>query len=101
MRAQEVFRQKRYLEHRDGDRIAIFEIVIWQVPSSNAYPTGVKYRIWLSAEGQTIFGIDNHKPKGHHLHVGNVEMPYVYRGVDELRSDAAKLIRQEGFIYED
>ena len=101
MRAQEVFRQKRYLEHQDGDRIAIYEIVIWKVPTSIAYPNGVKYRVWLSEDGQTIFGIDNHKPKGHHLHVGKVEMPYVYRGVDELRSDAGKLIRQEGFIYED
>jgi len=101
VRAREIFRQKRYLEHQDGKRIAIFEIVIWQVPSSFEYPTGVKYRIWLSEDSQTIFGIDNHKPKGHHLHVGDVEMPYVYRGVDKLRKDAAKLIRQEGFIYED
>lgn len=100
VRAQEVLRQKRFLEHTDGKRIAIYEIVIWELPTSGAYPEGVKYRVWLSEEGKTLFGIDNHKPKGHHLHLKGVELPYVYRGIDGLRKDAEKLIKQEGFIYE-
>jgi len=101
VRAQEIFRQKLYLVHQDGVRLAIYEVAIWKIPVSMEFPNGIKYRVWLSESGRTIFGIDNHRPKGHHLHLGNVEMPYLYRDVDELKTDAANLIRQEGFIYED
>jgi hypothetical protein len=101
VRALEIFRQKLFLEHTGNLRIAIYEIVIWRVPESKEFPEGIKYRVWLSEGGRTIFGIDNHRPKGHHIHLNSVEIPYLYRGIDELKHDAAKLIKQEGFIYED
>ncbi|MGK5085833.1 DUF6516 family protein [Bdellovibrionota bacterium FG-1] len=88
------------MNHKDGIRQAIFEIVIWEVPSSTHYPTGVKYRAWLSEGGVTLFGFDNHKPKGPHLHIQGREVGYVYRGLSPLREDIEAIIRQEGFIYE-
>ena len=101
MKATEVFRQKLVLRHRDGRRLAIFEVAVWKVPLSLAYPEGIKYRAWLSEEGKTNFGFDNHKPKGPHLHIGEREVGYVFRGVAALKRDAIAMIHQEGFVYED
>jgi len=88
------------LKHKSGSRLAIFEIIIWKVPVSRDYQDGLKYRAWLSENGQTLFGLDNHKPKGPHLHVRDVEVGYVFRGLDSLREDIIALIKKEGFIYE-
>ena len=100
MKATEIFHQKQVLKHRDGKRLAIFEIIIWKIPISRDYPEGLKYRAWLSDEGNTLFGLDNHKPKGPHLHVREVEVGYVFRGLDSLRQDIIAMIEKEGFIYE-
>ncbi len=101
MKAAEIFRQKLVLKHLDGIRLAIFEVAIWSVPVSNGYPDGIKYRAWLSEGGSTIFGFDNHKPKGPHLHVGLAEVEYVFLGLPELRRDVELMIRNEGFLYEE
>ena len=101
MKATEILREKLILEHRGGIRLAVFEFVIWRVPVDRAYPEGIKYRAWLSESGQTIFGFDNHKPKGPHLHVGDREVGYVFRGLQALKKDVIAMIRHEGFIYED
>ena len=81
--------------------MAIFEMVIWQIPVSAAYPQGLKYRAWFSEDGATVFGFDNHKPKGPHLHIGDTEVGYVFRGIDELKRDVIAMIKKEGFIYEE
>ena len=101
MKAIEFFRQKLVLNHEDGNRFAIFEIVIWKIPVSKDYPDGIKYRAWVSENGETLFGFDNHKPKGPHLHIGDSEVEYVFRGMDALRADIGAMIKKEGFIYED
>ena len=80
--------------------MAIFEVAIWRVPVSQAYPEGIKYRAWLSESGTTLFGFDNHKPKGPHMHIGAFEIGYVFRGIDELRRDVVAMITKEGFLYE-
>jgi hypothetical protein len=100
MKAIEVFHEKRVLFHSKGQRMAVLEVVIWRVPQSQGYPEGVKYRAWLSENGQTIFGFDNHQPKGPHLHVVDKELGYVFRGIKELREDILAMILEEGFIYE-
>ena len=101
MKATEILRQKTVLRHVDGKRLAIVEFALWKVPESSHYPEGLKYRIWVSEGGATLFGFDNHKPKGPHLHVGDVEVGYVFRGLPELREDLVAMIRKEGFVYED
>jgi hypothetical protein len=100
MKATEVFRQKLVLKHRDDTRLAIFEVAIWRVPTTTAYPEGIKYRAWLSEGGRTVFGFDNHKPKAPHLHIGDQEIGYVFRGIAALKQDVIAMILQEGFIYE-
>ena len=101
MKAVEIFRQKLVLNHEDSNRFAIYEIVIWKVPTNKDYPAGIKYRAWVSENGETLFGFDNHKPKGPHLHIGKTEIGYVFRGMDALRADIGAMIKKEGFIYED
>ena len=101
MKAVEIFRQKLVLNHEDSNRFAIYEIVIWKVPTNKDYPSGIKYRAWVSENGETLFGFDNHKPKGPHLHIGKTEIGYVFRGMDALRADIGAMIKKEGFIYED
>lgn len=101
MKAINILHQKVALKHESGDRLAVFEIVIWQVPRSSDFPDRVKYRAWLSEAGKTLFGFDNHVPKGPHLHVRDVEVGYVFRGLESLREDIIAMIRKEGFIYDD
>lgn len=98
--ATEILHQKMALKHRDGKRLAILEFVVWQVPKSNDYPEGHKFRAWLSEGGKTLFGLDNHRPKGPHLHIREVEVGYVYRGLEALKADIVAMIDKEGFIYE-
>ena len=81
--------------------MATFEMVAWRIPKSKDYPEGLKYRAWLSEDGETIFGFDNHKPKGPHLHIGDTEIGYLFRGYNELIKDIRVMIKKEGFIYED
>ena len=97
MRATELLHQKMTLNHSDGTRSAILEIVVWQVPKSGDYPEGIKFRAWFSESGETIFGLDNHKPKGAHLHIRDLEIGYVFRGIDALIEDIVAMIRKEGF----
>ncbi len=100
MKATEIFRQKTVLKHKDGKRLAIFEVAIFKIPVSVHYPEGIKYRAWFSEGGRTVFGFDNHKPKGPHLHIGEEEVGYVFRGIKELRADAEAMIEKAGFINE-
>ncbi|MEQ1663919.1 MAG: DUF6516 family protein [Bdellovibrionales bacterium] len=88
------------MKHQDGNRLAIFEVVIFKIPTSVHYPDGIKYSAWFSEGGKTVFGFDNHKPKGPHLHIDEKEVGYVYRGIKELRADAEAMIEKAGFIYE-
>ena len=101
MKASEIFRQKMVLKHEDEVRLAIFEVAIFSIPSSRDYPEGFKYRAWLSEGGVTVFGFDNHKPKGPHLHIGPKEVGYVFRGIEELRADVIAMIKKAGFVYEE
>lgn len=81
-------------------RLALFEMIVWKISKSIHYPDGIKYRAWLSENGETIFGFDNHRPKGPHLHIGDREVGYLFRGYDELLKDIRKMIEKEGFKYE-
>ena len=100
MVAEIIFHQKVTLAHNDGKRRAIFEMIVYRIARSKDYPQGIKYRAWLSENGETVFGFDNHKPKGPHLHIRKTEIGYHYRGVDELMVDIKALIEKEGFVYE-
>ena len=67
---------------------AIIEWVIWRVPQP-VPPTdhGFKYRAVYVVDGQRVVGFDNERGKGDHCHLDGQELPYVFRGVDQLVED--------------
>jgi hypothetical protein len=43
--------------------------------------------------------IENHKPKGPHLHIDDREIGYVFRGFPVLKNDIIAIIKSEGSLY--
>ncbi len=97
MKAGVVFREKRAVLNSRMGRLAIAEIRIWKIPRSYHYPEGRRFSLFLVYDGKILVGIDNHKPKGPHLHLGEQEVSYVYRGDQNLLDDFWNLARKAGF----
>jgi hypothetical protein len=92
-KARLIFREKLTL--RSG---RLRDAVIWQVPVSERYPNGVKYRLALIAPftGKVLILFDNHFPKGHHCHLKTgEEVPYDFESVEKLVNDYLKAIEYE------
>lgn len=83
--------------NRLTEALAVGEIKIWKVPESSHYPEGRKFSLFLVSEGKMVVGIDNHKPKGSHRHVGDLEVVYEYIDEAHLLADFWRLVRKEGF----
>lgn len=63
MPARVVFREET--EKLDGSR---YEMVAWQVPTSEEFPQGLKYSFqYMDADGSTLLRYDN---SPHHLDIG-------------------------------
>jgi hypothetical protein len=67
---------------------AILELVIWQVPKP-VPPTehGYKYSAVYVVDGVRVLGFDNERGKGDHCHIGGIEIPYAFKGVEQLIED--------------
>jgi len=80
-----LLRREKYVD-ADGDLV---ELVLWQVPRSVAYPDGLRYRLALLLAGTKKPAVlyDNHHPKGHHRHCGDVQIAYTFSTVDQLLVD--------------
>jgi len=73
---------------RNAYRNGIVEIVIWQVPKPvppSEHP--FKYRMVYVRNGVRIVGYDNERGKGDHKHLCDQELPYAFRGIDQLMAD--------------
>jgi hypothetical protein len=83
MKAQLITRTKSITT--DG---AILEVVIWRVPKP-VPPTehGYKYSAVYIVNGVRIVGFDNERGKGDHCHFDGIEVPYVFKTVDQLIED--------------
>ena len=70
MAAVPIYYSKVRLLKKETETVAIAEAKVWKVPKSKDFPEGIKYSLFLvfKESGETIFGFDNHKPKGHHFH---------------------------------
>lgn len=97
MKAEPIFKEKRLLLNRVNGDAAIAELKIWNVPKSKDYPEGRKFSLFLVSAGAVVVGIDNHKPKGPHLHLGSRELPYLYRDEQLLVADFWDFARKAGF----
>ena len=97
MKAEPILREKRILTNKHTGDLAIAELKVWRVPKSGAYPAGVKFSLFLVSDGQILVGMDNHKPKGPHLHLGEQEVPYEFHDAASLVADFWDLARKAGF----
>lgn len=97
MKAVPLLKEKRVLRNRQIDKFAVAELKIWKIPKTKHYPHGVKYSLFLVCEGEVIVGFDNHKPKGHHLHLGTAEYPYTYKDEKQLLNDFWDFAKKAGF----
>lgn len=70
------------------DEMAFVELVVWQVPEPvRGSSHDFKYRLALVAEGRCILRYDNEAGKGDHKHLGSIEVPYAFRGLERLQAD--------------
>lgn len=97
MKAEALFREKRIVMNRKTGELATAELKIWKVPKSTDYPASRKYSLFLVSNREVVVGIDNHKPKGPHLHLGNREYSYEYLDDEILLDDFWSLVRKAGF----
>ena len=89
--------EKRLLLNPTTGDAGIVELKIWEVPRSRDYPSGRKFSLFLVVAGDVVIGMDNHKPKGPHLHFGGKEFPYLYRNEAALLTDFWNFVRKAGF----
>jgi hypothetical protein len=71
----------------------IVELKIHQLDKSSRYPDGVKYSlICKDLESDRKVLVDNHHPKGHHVHLDEQEQTYLFQGTDKLIDDFKVLV---------
>ena len=99
MKAKLRYSNKVTLVHRSGDSVAVAELKVWEIGTSTHYPDGIKYSLFLvqPESGTVLFGMDNHKPKGPHLHVNGREEPYRFTTVEDLVEDFWRLAAKKGY----
>ena len=73
----------------------VLEQKIFAVDDFRRFPDGIKYRlVFIDTETDSRVLMDNHHPKGHHIHLDNQEFSYLYLGVEQLVEDFKKYIFQ-------
>lgn len=97
MKAEPFLREKRILVNKSSGELAIAELKIWKIAKSKDYPEGIKFSLFLVCNGQVLVGIDNHRPKGPHLHLSGQEIPYLFKNERDLIDDFWDLTRKAGF----
>ena len=97
MKARLVFHEKRLVWSPSLNSAGVVELKVWEVPRSQKYPVGRKFSLFLVTQGEVLVGVDNHKPKGPHLHLGPAEFPFHYTDDEQLLKDFWDLVRKAGF----
>jgi hypothetical protein len=83
MKATLIFRRTE--TRTDGVKL---DMVIWQLPETSVDRLhGIKYRLWAGRAGMTLVRYDNEAGKGDHKHIGAIEVPYVWQGLEHLVAD--------------
>jgi hypothetical protein len=83
MKAVLIYHEKERFQDR-----YLMEMTIHGVGRSNRYPDGIKYGLLLldlKTERRVL--MDNHHPKGPHVHLDEEELPYEYKNDEKLIED--------------
>lgn len=88
MKDQRIFWQKSRLQDR-----YVVELSIHEVGDPVRYPEGIKYGLVCTdlESGKRVL-MDNHHPKGPHLHLDAAELLYEFRDVPTLIKDFKRLV---------
>jgi hypothetical protein len=71
------------------------QVVIWELPVPvRGSEHGYKYRLALIVESVCVLRYDNEAGKGDHKHLGNRELPYDFRSVEDLQVDFWKDVEE-------
>ncbi len=84
-----------YIKNQIRNRYVI-ELSIYDVGKSAKYPDGIKYGLICKdlKVGNYVL-LDNHHPKGPHVHINDREFTYEYISDDKLIEDFEKLVLKE------
>ena len=88
MKAKLIHHEKNIVKER-----YIIEHSIHDVGISKKYPDGLKYSlICFDSKTKHKVLMDNHHPKGHHMHLNDEELPYKFSNIDKLVDDFKNLV---------
>lgn len=88
MKAHLRFHHKAYIQQK-----FIVELSFYDIEKSKEYPLGVKYAlICKDIRAGFYVLLDNHHPKGPHLHINDNEFPYEYKSEEKLVSDFEQIV---------
>ncbi len=91
MKASLIFYHKDFIANR-----YVVELVIYEVMDIKSYPDKIKYGLICKDLTTGAFVLmDNHFPKGPHVHINQHEATYVYINNDRLIEDFKKLVWEE------
>lgn len=84
-----------FTKNRLHDRYVI-ELSIYEVGKSAKYPDGIKYGLICKdlKTGDYVL-LDNHHPKGPHMHINENEFPYEYVNDEQLITDFEMMVLRE------
>jgi hypothetical protein len=87
MKARLRFWQKAILQER-----YLLEVEMYEIEKSDDYQQGIKYGfILMDLITQRRVLMDNHHPKGPHIHLDDQEIPYEFIDEDKLFEDFTTL----------
>mgnify|MGYP000869566202 CR=1 FL=1 len=88
MKAPLIYWHKARLKQR-----YILEMEMYDVGKSERYPDGIKYRVILiDPKTKKKVLMDNHHPKGHHIHLNERQIAYEFLSVAKLIEDFSQLV---------
>ena len=77
-----VFHLKQEIKHR-----YILEETIHTIEDVEKYPDGVKYSlIFYDTKTHNKVLMDNHHPKGHHIHINDMQYEYTFANEEQLNN---------------
>ena len=82
----------------------VLQMVLWQLPRpTRDRPAGIKYRLYLGCDGQTLVRYDNEAGKGDHRHVGagEAELAYKFSTVERLLGDFRSECERHGWRWDE
>ena len=73
----------------------VIEISVHQMPKLERYKDGLKWGLICvdQVTGARVL-MDNHHPKGAHIHINDNELPYDFYDLDQLVADFRRLINE-------